>query len=369
MRLPRRRWAVVTGVVLALGLTGLAGARVDPGGMSPFARSVTPGRREHLFVRAKQRRGDPGEFLDHLLVRERLVRLDGGFASPFLHRHLPYGRGERRSSARDLSDQPDMQLYKPRKSATFTRNLLTGELHTRLPMETSTRLIFGRSASSLQRRRHPLRPRLRLPARRRPRGRHLHLRPSTAPPPPPPRPPASCATPAAAAAAATPPPPPPGRRGRRRYGQGRRSRRRRQVPDPGRRPLRREQERVPWAVCEDRSAVQVRPTDDLPRHRPHRGNDDSRVAAGAVVSLTGNAISGKATVGKTGTIWIADDDERFDVPGGAQIGLRIVRPGYIGYDAVIMITTSRGPVPTRVRCIPATGPQTPAPCGQVPRGK
>jgi hypothetical protein len=91
--------------------------------------------------------------------------------------------------------------------------------------------------------------------------------------------------------------------------------------------------------------------------------------AGSIVTLSGSSVRGRAVIGRSGVWRVNDTDQRLDVRGGATIGLRITKPGFIGYDALLRITTTRGPVPTRVRCIPATGSQTPTDCRRVNRGK
>ena len=90
---------------------------------------------------------------------------------------------------------------------------------------------------------------------------------------------------------------------------------------------------------------------------------------GATVTLSGDNVRGSALVGPSGVWRVNDADQRLDVRGGGTINLRIAKKGYIGYDALLRITTTRGPVPTRVRCLPATGRQTPTPCNRVDRGK
>ncbi len=90
---------------------------------------------------------------------------------------------------------------------------------------------------------------------------------------------------------------------------------------------------------------------------------------GAVVTLSGDQVRGNALVGPSGIWRVNGSDQRLDVRGGGTIGLRIVKKGFIGYDAQLKVTTTRGPVPTRVRCIPAVGRQTPTACNRVDRGK
>ncbi len=94
----------------------------------------------------------------------------------------------------------------------------------------------------------------------------------------------------------------------------------------------------------------------------------SGLPPGSVVTMDG-VVRGSALVGPSGTWRVNDSDQRLDVRGGASIALRITKRGFIGYDAVLRITTTRGPVPTNVKCIPATGRQTPTPCNRVNRGK
>ena len=95
----------------------------------------------------------------------------------------------------------------------------------------------------------------------------------------------------------------------------------------------------------------------------------SGLPPGSAVTLSGDHVRGNALVGPSGIWRVNAADQRLDVRGGGTIALRIVKKGFIGYDALLRITTTRGPVPTRVRCLPATGRQTPTPCNRVDRGK
>ena len=89
----------------------------------------------------------------------------------------------------------------------------------------------------------------------------------------------------------------------------------------------------------------------------------------AAVTFTGR-LRGKVTVGSSGKVRIANtDSEPLSLARGATIGLKITRPGFIGYFAVLLVSTERPPTPTRVQCMPAVGRQAPVRCNRVDRGK
>ena len=95
----------------------------------------------------------------------------------------------------------------------------------------------------------------------------------------------------------------------------------------------------------------------------------SKLPVGGSVTLqSGDTVIEKLKVPKSGAVRLTRI-AGVDFRDGATFRVRIVQPGWIGYEGTMEVSDTSRPVPLRVLCIPATGPQAATACGRVDRGK